>query len=244
MTKLSFIVLAIEACLASCSTHKLPPFSSQEWLVDPYSGNAVSTSGLELAFGSEWMIMDTTLMQSPQHIAGYPELSAHLANGIAQFPEIKVDSILFYNPHRRLLFVSYHQFKPLKPTSEITLYEENGRAYSEEYARLFGNMTTYIDDSMWENGPINSAYINMRYIPGKKLLAVLTRFPGDENIAVLQVRSINQKAKKWSANYPAGTIMYIDLGNLSKFEQVSSFLQSSRNLAVENLKLILSKQQP
>ena len=52
--------------LASCTaTHTLPPFSSQRWHVDPRSGNAVSTSGVELGFGSEWMVTDTTLMQTP-----------------------------------------------------------------------------------------------------------------------------------------------------------------------------------
>lgn len=72
---------------------------------------------MELAFGSEWMVTDTTLMQTTEQIAVFPKLSRHLVEGIAQFPEVKVDSILFYNPHRGLLFVSYHQIMPLKPTA-------------------------------------------------------------------------------------------------------------------------------
>ncbi len=238
MTKFSFFLLAASLCLASCTTHKLPAFSNQQWHVDPHSGNAVSTAGTELAFGSEWMITDTTLMQTAEQIAAYPKLSSHLASGIAQFPEIKVDSVLFYNPHRGLLFVAYHQAKPLKPTSEIGLYNDSAVVYSKEYARIFGNMTTYIDDDGWEIGPSESVYSNVRYNPNHKRLVLLQRLP-HSNIAVFVICYTNTKKGKWWENYPPGTLWNIDLGDTDNLERISSFLHSSRNLAVENLKLAL-----
>lgn len=243
MTKFSFILLAVGLGLASCSTHKLPAFSNQQWHVDSYTGHAVSSKGLELAFGSEWMITDTSLMQTPGRIADFPKLSEHLAKGIAQFPEIAVDSILFYNPHRGLLFATYHQVKPLKPTSEIYLYDDTTGVYSKECARIFGNQYTSIDDSGWEDGPATSVYTNVHYRPKDKRVVLLQRLPfKDVNIAVFQILKTTPKRGKWWEDYPRGTFRHIDFGDTDNIEKIAQFLLSSRNLAVENLKLTLSKQ--
>ena len=243
MKKFSYIIAATGLCLVSCTTHKLPAFSNQQWHVDTSSGNAVSNSGLELAFGSEWMITDTTLMQTSERIADFPKLSEHLANGIVQFPEIAVDSILFYNPHRGLLFTTYHQVKPLKPTSEIYLYDDTTGVYSKEYARIFGNQYISIDDTGWEDGPTISVYTNVHYSPKDKRVVLLQRIPyNGNNIAVFQIWATNAKRGKWWEDYPLGTFLNIDLGNTDNIERISNLLQSSRNLAVENLKISLSKQ--
>ncbi len=224
--------------LASCTaTHTLPPFSSQRWHVDPRSGNAVSTSGVELGFGSEWMVTDTTLMQTPAQLASYPKLPSHLAKGIAQFQEIAVDSIYFYNPHRGLLFVRYHQEKPLKPTSEIQLFDDSAQVYSREYANMFGDLTTHIEDDGWENGPSTSVYSNVRYRPGRRQLVMLQRLPG--GIAVIQICATNPRKGKWWEDYPPGTLWNIDLGDPASVEHIATFLQSSRTLAVSNLRLLL-----
>lgn len=243
MTKLSLLIAGVALMLASCSTHKLPAFSNQQWHVDAYSGNAVSTSGLELAFGSEWMLKDTTLMQSLRQIEDFPKLSELLVYGIARFPEIEVDSILFYNPHRRLLFTTYHQVKPLKPTSEIYLHDETSGAYCEEYARIFGNQYTSIDYSGWENGPTNSVYTNVHYRPKDKCIVLLMRIPNnDQNIAVFQILASIPKGSKWWEGYPRGTFMSVDFGNTDNIETISNLVQWSRNTAVENLRLSLSNQ--
>lgn len=229
-------------CLSACGTHTLPAFSSQKWHVDSYSGHAVSTSGNELAFGSEWMVTDTTLMQTPEQIANFPKLSEHLAKGLAQFPEIAVDSILFYNPHRGLLFATYHQVKPLKPTSEIYLYDETTGAYSKEYARIFGRQYTSIDESGWEEGPTNSVYTNVCYRPKDKRIVMLQRIPFKAgNIAVFQISETNAKKGRWWENYAPGTFWNINIGDPENIERISQYLQSSRNLAVENLNLVISK---
>lgn len=224
MAKFSLITIIACLYLASCSSHKLPAFSNQQWHVDAYSGNAVSSSGLELAFGSEWMITDTTLVQSPTDIAAYPKLAELVTKGITQFPEIAIDSILFYNPHRGLLFTAYHQVKPLKPTSDICLYDDTTDVYSKEYARIFGNQYTAIDDFGWENGPTNSVYTNVLYLPKEKSVVLLQRIPyRGNNIAVFQIWPANAKRGRW-------------------LERISNMLQSSRNLAVENLKLSILRQ--
>lgn len=243
MTKLLFLIGGATLFLASCSTHRLPAFSNQQWHVDAYSGNAVSTSGLELAFGSEWMITDTTLMQSLRQIEDFPKLSEHLAHGIAQFPEIEVDSILFYNPHRKLLFATYHQVKPLKPTSEIYLHDETSVAYSEEYSRIFGTQYTSIDDSGWEAGPTSSVYTNVNYRPKDKCIVLLLRIPNnDQNIAVFQIWASIPKRGKWWEAYPRGTFTNVDFGNYDNIEKISNLLHWSRNTAVKNLRLSLLKQ--
>ncbi len=234
------IFLSVCGCLTSCKSYQLPPFSGQRWHVDRYSGNALSTAGLELAFGSEWMVTDTSLIQTSEQVADYPKLSSHLAKGIAKFPEIAVDSVLFYNPHRGLLFVTYHQVKPLKPTSEISVYKDLTGLYSTEYAGIFGNATTHIDDSGWENGPAESVYSNVRYSLRDKRMVLLQRIPGDPGIAVFQICVTIPKRGKWWEEYPRGTFWNIDLGNLENIEQISYFLQSSRTLAVSNLKLVLA----
>lgn len=244
MAKFSYFLFVIVMCLfAACSSHRLPAFANQQWHIDRYSGNAVSSSGIELAFGSEWMITDTTLMQTSAQVADFPKLESHLANGIARFPEIEVDSVLFYNPSRGLLFVTYHQVKPLKPTSEIFLYDGTTAVYSEEYARLFGLHDTSVDDTGWENGPTNSVYSNVRYIPRHRQLVQLQRIPGKDNIGVFQIWTTDTKSGKWTANYPKGSMNYISLGHAGNIERISATVQSSRNLAVENLKLTLSRQE-
>ena len=242
MTKLTLLIAIGALSLVSCSTHKLPAFSNQQWHVDAYSGNVVGTSGLELAFGNEWMIRDTTLFQSLSQIEDFHKLSGHLSNGIARFPEIKVDSILFYQPDRRLLFTTYHQVKPLKPTSEIYLYDETSGAYSTEYTRIFGKQYTSIDDSGWENGPTNSAYTNVCYDPQNKRIVLLQRFPyKDQNIAIFQIWETIPKGGKWWEDYPRGTFLNVDLGNSNNIETISNLLQWSRNTVVENLRLSKAK---
>lgn len=243
MMKYSLIISALMVSLASCTTPKLPPFSQQQWHVDTRSGHAVSSRGMELSFGSEWMITDTTLMQTHQQVADYQRLPQHLAKGIAQFPEIEVDSVLLYNPHRGLLFVTYHQSKPLKPTSETSLYEDTSVCYSQEYARIFGDKTTHIDDTGWEKGPTISVYTNIRYRPRKKSLVLLQRIPGfDQNIAVLQIWTTNPGKGKWWEDYPPGTFWNIDLGNTDNIDRIASAIHSAQNLAIENLRLALSAQ--
>lgn len=241
MSKFCFLGLFVALCVASCTTHQLPAFSNQKWHVDSQTGNAVSNSGNELAFGSEWLITGRNLMQTPEQIAKYPKLSSLLANGIAQFPEIKVDSILFYNRHRGLLFVTYHQEKPLNPTAEIYLYDESTEIYSQEYAHIFGQQYTTIDDTGWETGPSNSVYSNVRHRPKEKRVVVLQRIPGNENIAVFSICVTKPKKGKWWEEYPPGTFWNIDLGDFDIIERLTSFLHSLRNLAVENLKLATHK---
>lgn len=235
--------MATGMCLSACATYTLPAFCSQHWHVDSQSGHAVSSSGLEVAFGSGWMITDTTLLQSTPQITNFPKLSEHLARGMALFPEIAVDSILFYNPHRRLLFATYHQTAPLKPTSETYLYDEDSDVYSKEHARLFGRHYTSIDDTGWEEGPSHTVYTNVRYRPKEKRLVLLQRIPyAGSNIAVFQICETVPKRGRWWADYPPGTFWNTDLGKPESIERISQLLHSSRNLAVENLKLTLTKQ--
>ncbi|WP_286141552.1 hypothetical protein, partial [Duncaniella freteri] len=141
----TLIICCLALSLASCTMQRLPPFSSESWHIDSYSGNAKSNTGLEFGFGCEWMITDTALIQTSEQIASFPKLAEYLTHGIRQFPEITVDSIYFYNPARGLLFVSYHQNKPLKPNTEITLYNDSMTVYSKEFTRIFGWMNTYIE---------------------------------------------------------------------------------------------------
>ncbi len=238
--KFSFFIMLVSVCLTSCTSPHLPAFSTQTWHVDAYTGNAVSSAGLEVAFGAEWMITDTTLIQTSARMADFPKLADFLAAGIAQFPEIAVDSVLFYNPHRGLLFATYHQLRPLKPATEICLYDEPGGAYSPEFAKLFGRQYTHMDDSGWENGPENSVYTNAHYRPAKKQIVSLQRIPfRDCNIAVFQIWATGAKGSGHPGDYPPGTFWNIDLGDTDNIEIVSAALQASRNLAVENLKISL-----
>ncbi len=236
-------ILCLAAVLTSCTAYRLPSFSNQSWHVDPLSGNAVGSSGIELAFGSEWLVRDTSLIQNPTRMLDYPGLTSYLAGGISQFPEIVVDSVYFYNPHRGLLFVTYHQAKPLKPTSEISLVNDTAAAYSKEYSRIFGNMTTYIEDTGWEKGPEESVYTNIHYSPRNKMFVLLQRIPyKGKNIAVFHIRTTKPKKGKWWQEYPRGTFWKIDLGNTDNLESISSFLHSSRTTAVSNLRLSQPKE--
>ena len=229
----------VSACLGlvSCTPYRLPSFSSQQWHVDAHSGNAISTGGLEFGFGSEWMITDTTLIQTSEQMERYSKLPSYLAKGIAEFSEIEVDSIYFYNPHRGLLFASYRQVKPLKPTSEIYLNDE-GSVYSKEYAHLFGALNTYIEDDGWENGPANTVYVNVRYTPRAKRLVLLHRIPyRGNNLAIFHICATNARKGKWWEGYPPGTFWNIDLGDAANIECIAAFLHSSRSEAVANLRL-------
>lgn len=242
MGKVIFYIMIMSAALVSCTAHKLLTFSAQRWHVDACSGNARSSGGLELGFGSEWMVTDTTLIQTPQQMARYPKLSQFLAKGIAQFPEIAVDSIYFYNPHRGLLFVKYHQVKPLKPTSEISLYDGVTPVYSKEYSLIFGDQTTYIDPDGWERGPENSVYSNVRYCHSGKYAVQLLRIPyAGNDIAVISIYSPIPKKGKWWEEYPPGTFSGRDPGNGGNIERIALALHSSRTLAVENLRLASSR---
>lgn len=238
-----FYIIGLYVCLVSCNTQQLPAFSRQQWHVDSYSGNAVSTSGLEVAFGCEWMITDTTLIQTDARLARYPKLSSYLAKGLSRFPEIEVDSVLFYNPDRVLLFFTYHQVKPLKPSAEICLYDDTTAVYSPEYARIFGHQYTYIDETGWEGGPTNTVYANVCYRPKDKQLILLQRIPfNGANVAVLQMFATRPKGDKWVDNYPPHTLWALDFGNLDNIVSVASLIHSSNSLAVDNLRLAQNKQ--
>ncbi len=231
-------LLLLCICLASCTPARIPAFSTQHWHVDSITGNAVSSSGLELGFGSEWLITHTSLIQTPEQLNAYPALASFLADGISQFDEIVVDSIYFYNPHRGLLFVTYHQLKPLKPDSEISLYDETSEIYSKEYARIFGNETSFIDDDSWLDGPVNTVFTNVRFRPGKKKLVLLQRIPyNGTDIAVIQIAKTQPKKGKWWEDYPRGTFWTMDLGDPDNVSRLTSFLHSARSTAVANLRL-------
>ncbi|MDE5997338.1 MAG: hypothetical protein K2G77_03900, partial [Muribaculaceae bacterium] len=101
-----------------------------------------------------------------------------------KFPEIVVDSIYFYNLSRGLLFVEYHQAKPLKPSAEISLYTDSIPVYSKEHARIYGIVDTHIEDKGWENGPESSVYSNIHYSKKDRQFILLQRIPYNErNIA-------------------------------------------------------------
>lgn len=230
--------ICLFVALTSCTANKLPIFSNQTWHVDCISGNAVSSSGMKFSFGSEWLIRDTTLIQTPTQIHKYPQLESYLAKVISQFPEISIDSIYFYNPARGLLFATYHQEKALKPTAEIKLYNDTVSCYSNDYSRIFGNMTTYIEDTGWEIGPVESVYTNLHYSPKNKEVVLLQRIPyNGNNIAVYHIRITQPTKGKWWNNYPRGMFWKTDLGNTDNLEIISSFLHSSRTTAVSNLNL-------
>lgn len=240
MNKLMSIICCSGLLLASCGTQRLPSFSSERWSVDGRSGDAVSTTGLELGFGFDWMVTDTTLIQSDEEMARYPKLAEFLGKGIALFPEITVDSLLLYNPERGLLFATYHQNKPLKPTAEISLYDESMAVYSKEFARIFGWMDTYIEEKGWENGPENSVYSNMHYDKKKRQFVLLQRIPYREmNIAVFHICASRPKRGAWWEEYPGGVFWNIDLGNTDNIEHISSYLNSARTVAVSNLEKAL-----
>lgn len=189
-------------------------------------------------FGSEWLIRDTTLIQTPTQMQKYPKLESYLAKAISQFPEISIDSIYFYNPARGLLFASYHQEKALKPTAEIELYNDTAPCYSKDYSRIFGNMTTNVDGAGWEIGPVESVYTNLHYSPKGKEVVLLQRIPYNENsIAVYHIRATRPRKGKWWNDYPRGMFWETDLGNTDNLEIISSFLHSSRTTAVSNLNL-------
>ena len=219
-------------------TTKLPPFSTQVWNVDPRSGNARSSSGLELGFGFEWWATDTVLLQNDGQISAYPKFQDYLAKGLRKFPEIVVDSIYFYNLSRKLLFVEYHQARPLKPTAEISLYDDSIPVYSKECARIFGNMDTYIEDTGWENGPVGSVYSNIRYSKKDRQFVLLQRIPyKGRNIAVFHICTTIPKKGKWWEEYPYCIFWRTDFGNPDNLEHISSYLNSARTVAVENLQL-------
>ena len=243
MKPILIYIICLVAALTSCTTNKIPIFSNQKWHIDHISGNAVSSSGMKFSFGSEWLIRDTTLIQTPAQMLKYPKLESYLAKVISQFPEIVIDSVYFFNPARRLLFAAYHQEKELKPTSEIKLYNDSVTYYIKDYARVFGNMTTNIDDTGWETGPVESVYTNLHYNPKRKEVVLLQRIPyGGHNIAVYHIWATIPTKGKWWNDYPRGMFRTTDLGNTENLETISLFLQSSRTTAVSNLNLALPKE--
>lgn len=233
------LALLLSGCVSSgVKKTVLPPFTSEHWHVDEYSGHAKSSSGLEFGFGSEWMVTDTALIQTQEQLAPYPKLSSYFAKGISKFPEIGVDSIYFFNPDRGLLFVEYHQKEPLKPSSEISLVPDSMPVYSREYARIFGMMTPFVDPNGFEQGPSNSVYTNVRYDMKKKQFVLLQRIPyKGRNVAVFHICSSVPKRGKWWEEYPVHIFWGIDLGNPENIEGVSSYLESARTVAVSNLLL-------
>ncbi|MBD5290255.1 MAG: hypothetical protein HDS26_06190 [Bacteroides sp.] len=243
MKQIFIYTMCLIVALTSCTTNKLPIFSSQTWHIDHMSGNAVSSSGMKFGFGSEWLIRDTTLIQTSTQLQKYPKLECFLAKVISQFPEISIDSIYFYNPARGLLFASYHQEKALKPTADIKLYNDTASYYSRDYFRIFGDMTTYIEEDGWEIGPIGSVYTNLYYSPKDKEVVLLQRIPYKRyNIAVYHIRATIPKKGEWWNDYPRGMFWETDLGDTNNMETISSFLHSSRTTAIANLNLTLPKE--
>lgn len=243
MRQILIYTMCLVATLTSCTTNKLPIFSNQTWHIDHISGNAVSSSGMKFGFGSEWLIRDTTLIQTSTQMQKYPKLESYLAKIISEFPEISIDSIYFFNPARRLLFAAYHQEKALKPTTEIKLYNDTASYYIKDYARIFGDMTTYIEDTGWKTGPEESVYTNIHYNPKGKELVLLQRVPyKGHNIAVFHIWATIPKKGKWWNDYPRGMFRSTDLGNPDNMEIISSFILESRTTAVSNLNLILPKE--
>ena len=243
MKQIFLYIICLVAVLSSCTTNKIPAFSNQTWHIDHISGNAVSSSGMKFSFGSEWLIRDTTLIQTPMQMQKYPKLESYLAKVISQFPEIVIDSIYFFNPARRLLFATYHQDKALKPTGEIKLYNDSVSYYMKDYARIFGDMTTNIDDTGWETDPVESVYTNLHYNPKGKEVVLLQRIPfKGHNIAVYHIWATIPTKGKWWIDYPRGMFRTTDLGNIDNLETISLFLQSSRTTAVSNLNLALPKE--
>ena len=233
--------LLLSSCTSSRRFSKrnvLPPFSGQVWKVDPRNGHAKSSSGLELGFGSPWMVTDTILLQTHDQIASYPKFVDYLTKGLRKFPEIVVDSIYFYNLSRGLLFVEYHQAKPLKPSAEISLYTDSIPVYSKEHARIYGIVDTHIEDKGWENGPESSVYSNIHYSKKDRQFILLQRIPYNErNIAVFHICTSIPKKGKWWEEYPYCIFWRTDFGNTDNFEAISSYLHSARTVAAENLQL-------
>ena len=216
----------------------LAPFSKQVWNVDPGNGNARSSSGLELGFGFEWWVTDTVLLQTERQISAYPKFRDYLAKGLRTFPEIVVDSIYFYNLSRRLLFVEYHQVKPLKPTTEISLHDESIPVYCKEYARIFGDIDTYMEDSRWENGPDSTVYSNVRYSKKDRQFVLLQRIPyKGRNIAVFHICTTIPKKGKWWEEYPYCIFRRTDFGNTDNIDLITYYLHDARTVAVKNLRL-------
>lgn len=160
--------------LASCRSVTLPPFSEQQWHIDKYSGHAVSNAGMELAFGSEWLVTDTTLVQNDGQLNQYQALRPYLKDALDLFPEITVDSILFYNPHRGLVFALYHQDKPMKPVTQIIDNKNQDNCdWLRQHNNVYGTLSAYIEDGEWEAGPETSVFTNLRYKRRKKLIVQL-----------------------------------------------------------------------
>lgn len=238
MKRVNKLLIGISLLCASCASTNLPPFSSQSWHIDTKSGHAVSDRGTELAFGSDWMITDTALIQSDEQVATYPKLATYLAAGLSTFNEIAIDSVLFYHPSRGLLFATYHQTVPLKPAAEIAAYNEGENAYSKEYARIFGHIYTHIDDTGWEAGPDSTVFSNTRYNAKRKQFVMLQRLPNAAaDIAVFVFRTQLPKKGKWWEEYPRGTFWRLDPGESDNLERISTFIHFTRSLAVENLKI-------
>ena len=113
----------------------------------------------------------------------------------------------------------------------------------KDYARIFGDMTTDIDDTGWETDPVESVYTNLHYNPKGKEVVLLQRIPfKGHNIAVYHIWATIPTKGKWWIDYPRGMFRTTDLGNIDNLETMSLFLQSSRTTAVSNLNLALPKE--
>lgn len=88
MKQIFLFSICLVVALTSCTTQKLPSFSNQTWHIDYISDNAVSSSGMKLGFGSEWLIRDTTLIQTSAQMQKYPKLESYLVKVISQFGDI------------------------------------------------------------------------------------------------------------------------------------------------------------
>ena len=240
---ISMTLVLLQSCTSSRGIFNrnatgLPPFSRQVWNVDPRNGNASSSSGLELGFGFDWWVTDTVLLQTGKQISAYPKFPEYLAKGLRKFPEIVVDSIYFYNLSRKLLFAEYHQAKPLKPTAEISLHDESIPVYCKEYARIFGDIDTHIEDHGWENGPEGSVYSNVRYSKKDRQFVLLQRIPyKGRNIAVFHICTTIPKKGKWWEEYPYCIFWRTDFGNTDNIDFMTDYLHDARTVAVKNLQL-------
>ncbi|MDE6577605.1 MAG: hypothetical protein K2J82_11040 [Muribaculaceae bacterium] len=246
---LTMTLFLLSGCSSSQGIFKgnksgLLPFSGEVWRINSRNGNAISTSGLELGFGCKWMVTDTTLLQTPEQISSYPKFAEFLKKGIRRFPEIMVDSILFYHLERGLLFAEYHQVKPLKPTSEISLYNDSIPVYSKDWARIFGIMYTCVNDNFWEKGPEEgTVFTNLRYSQKDKQFVLLQRIPyKGRNIAVFHICSTIPRKGKWWEEYPYCIFSQTDYGNTDNIDLISVYLNSARTVAVDNLKLSQNKE--
>lgn len=234
----TLVAIVLTLLLASCSSVTLPPFSAQNWHIDKYSGHAVSNDGMDLAFGSEWLVTDTTLIQNDECFTRYPALRPYLNDALGLFPEISVDSILFYNPHRGLVFALYHQEKPMKPVTQIFDNKNQDNCdWLRQYNSVYGTVESYIEDGEWESGPVMSVFTNLRYNRHKKLVVQLQRVPYcGQDLAIFSIYRTRPKNFR-REDFPGYPFWNRDLGDFENFEVIGNVLHNGRTHAIENLRL-------